>query len=398
MIHIDVQTLRALTVKPLKKGKWQIQNAVYESLEQPSSEPFGEELKALTKIAKGNLPEAGFVLPRLHTVMRHADLPSAKADEIESMAQFEAMRHIPFNADRHIVDYHVTALKGVEGSEVLLGAVDQPYIEAMMSSVKHVNMEITRTTLSSAALYNAVLCSEPGSFAGKTVVLASIGLESLDLVIVSDGNLIYARAANTDLRSLLEVWSGRHLEDSDLPHLDTKSLSMTAKIMDCAKLDHLDGSPGSPPDQATQELSLNWIKRIIRELRQTLEFCRREMECPRIDEIMITGEGAAIKHLSDLIEAQMETSCRIFNPTGKCEVGKNVELPFDGLGFTIAYGALAAKTTKNAVLFNLTPQSYYDALEKKSIIQHAIVTGVLFIAAIGSGGYAYMKYMANARL
>src|SRR5688500_3883338 len=70
---------------------------------------------------------AGTFIPKNFVLARRVTLPPTADEWIKGMARFEAERHIPVNAERHIVSHHTLARTGMQGSDVLLAAVYRPF-------------------------------------------------------------------------------------------------------------------------------------------------------------------------------------------------------------------------------------------------------------------------------
>lgn len=392
-IALGVDFVTGLTLRPLKKDNLEIAAATLIPREDEGPEEHAATLKTLAKSLRA--AEAGTLLsmPRQWGLARMVQLPSVDPDELTQMARFEAQRHIPFNADRHHVGYHVVSKKGVEGSDVLLGAIDGPVIDSAVNAASGAGFQVKGATLSSCALFNALRQHHAEALNEGPVALINISLDTMDIALMREGRLVYARSVVADLRRLLDSWGGLQPEAADhAAHLDTGQLALTLKLIDCEKLFEKPGEPGAPPDAETAEKTRRWLTHCVREMRHTWDFARREMKCPPPPRLYVTGEGAAMKHLDRLLGAELDMEIEIFNPVASLACAKDVTLPFGGLSLTAAYGAALGALREGAVAMDLTPPAYYKAIARRRLLKRLTATSALFVIASVCSGAAFVHY------
>ena len=93
----------------------------------------GAAIRQALKTAGLSVKEVLVILPKEWVTLRIVKLPSSKRDELGEMARFEAERHIPFNTERHIISHHVLRVDEIQGSDLLLAALDGPPAEQTTS-------------------------------------------------------------------------------------------------------------------------------------------------------------------------------------------------------------------------------------------------------------------------
>jgi Tfp pilus assembly PilM family ATPase len=374
------RVINGLVLRPSKRG-W----SVVAGAAVPLSGAEGEDLIPAYKTLARQLRLRGaqrvtLGLARQQAIIRSVVLPSTDPAELAQMARFEAERHIPFNADRHCVDFHVMRNKGVEGSDVLLTAVDGPVVAESLDGLVEAGFSIDGITISSTCLANSLLYERKEQFAKRTQAILCIGLDSLDMVFLHEGRIIYARSVALDLRGVLEGWIG-YRPDSGATPPDIAKLAVAVHMIDCEKLEG-DGAGGVR----------RWIDRAGQEVQRTYDFARREMKCPPIEAIVLTGEGASLRNLDRILTSEGGPAVELLNPVGGLAEAERQKFPFHGFEFTMAFGALLGRHRKGGYRIDLTPASHYKTLSRKTLVRRLIQTGVMLLVACGLFAYSFMSY------
>lgn len=388
-LQITGETLSALALKQVK-GTWTVAGGAMTQVSTDSTELAGP-LKALARQIKAGPSPFAVALPKQQAIMRNVSLPSTEAAELVQMARFEIERHIPFHAERYASGYHVMRKMGVEGSEVLLAAIDGPIVQRAVDAFQEAGLNPRGMTLSSVALCNAALFSRRDWLLGKTVALLSIGLDTLDLVLLTDGRVLFARSVSIDLRSVLEAklgWDGSDAKTR--PEL--ARLAHVARMTDCAKLQTQ--AAGATPEEDNSLLA-GWLSRVIQEIRRTYDFARREMKCPPIEALLMTGEGALLNNIDEYFRAAIDAEVVLLNPIAALPGTADHKFPFEGYEFAVAFGAAIADSLEGAYRIDLTPTEYYRTQTRRRTKQKLMVTGTILLLTLILGGAKYYQFSTH---
>lgn len=187
----------------------------------PDIEPSDDEwlgkwmARSLEEHRFGRAPVA-FVVPRQSVGLKHLVLPSTRIDELPGMVAIKLAGQLPFPADGSITDYAV--LRQSEGqSEVVAAAARHELIDRYRSLAQAGGLKIDRIALrplATAALAAEISRTRSGSL--LAIDLRRYG--EVELVVVSDGKLRFARAA--------EVFSSTEKVDR---HEEARRLATEAK-------------------------------------------------------------------------------------------------------------------------------------------------------------------------
>lgn len=261
---------------------------------------------------------AAIVLPKQDAIVRTAILPSANAEELVSMGQFEAEKFIQLNADRHIISSMPLHLDEVNGSHVLVAAVDGPVIQSAVALVTALPFEPVIAEVTSMSLVRAFLQAPESAHAegGEPVadVLLNIGTTQLEMHVVHQGLLLTTRSQPggvtklaRDLQKAMHL--GRALTPADLEGLDLTNPD--GFLLDGGSTSESDSEPGRT---GVGDKVRAWLQTLLRFVRQTYDFALREHHVPPRSRVFVSGEGIALGGLERVLAQQLHVEVRPFNP------------------------------------------------------------------------------------
>lgn len=357
-------------------------------------------LKEALAARKIKTRRARIVVPKNFVMVRMVTLPSTNDEELAGMARFEAERHIPFNAERHVVSHFVLNKLGVEGSQVLIAAIDRPIAQEYIDVCRGAGLVVETLGVSSLAAFNAFAASTTASMEGKVVALLNIGQASTDLAIVNDGVLSFSRGIPVNIQKLIAelAQQGRTIDPQnlhDLDVLDTHHLRGESNDLGMAAGEWSESASGtivldaSPQNVSTSQPASSkspvsaWLLQLLKEMRRTYEFARREFNCPPITDILLCGEGALLRNLDRFFQVNFGVDAKAFTACDAFEFAPALGKEAERLGtiYAVVLGALA-QTTPRSVIINLLPPEYVKEIETKRRRQSYITTGVLVGVAL----------------
>jgi type IV pilus assembly protein PilM len=360
---------------------------------------------------------ATLIIPKQTVTVRCVSLPSTEDAEIASMARFEAERHIPFNVERHIISYFLMKKLGISGSHVLISAVDSPVAEESINILVNAGISPDVADVSSIALYNAFLFSEPPNLEDSTFALINIGFNSTDISIVSRGVLLFTRSSSLGVEKIFE-----HLDPAASPPTLDQRLAELAKIDALEPQAYLSQVPSSipatldlpspQPDAAQSNLaspsantievdrgsphvpsdeSLDaslagsrdpahplraWLNRLLLETKRTYDFAKREFDCPPVTLLFLSGEGTRIRNLDQYLRVNLGVEVDSLRAFEKIQLAPGVN-PADASIFSIPLGGAVRDLLPSAIRINLLPPTYLTHRVATKRKQNLIVLGAL---------------------
>ena len=388
------------------------------------------------------------IVPKQSVTVRHSSLPSSVDSEIAQMAHFEAERHIPFNAERHIISHHILRKEGVSGSKVLIAAVDSPIVEEMIQILSQAGINPEVSDISSLSLFNLFLASNPNLKDDITIGLINIGHLTTDITLIRENLVIYTRSALhgtsrliKELNDILkpQVPFDRNLLDKldlsspELSFYDSSSAEMSDKsdrsdMSDVSDVSDVSDKTVQPttaqemPERQTFEtlekiaipegkseqtnpkhpsrvILQQWLMRLLQEIRRTYEFARREFDCPPIQKAFISGEITRCQSFLSFfsenlnVTADFNPGINMIQPFPKAKEG---EIPQNLMPYAEAIGGACRELIPGTLKINLLPPSYVKSKLSKVKRQNILFTSLLVIFALVIAG-VYLKERTDYR-
>jgi Tfp pilus assembly protein PilN len=132
-------------------------------------------------------------IPRRDLVFRHLDLPAEVADNIKQVVLYQVQSYAPTEEDKFYYDYSI--LHDGQKSKrllILLIMIQKVILDEYLSVLGGLGIRPVAVTGSSVALASLFLHARKNA-AGKTFFLADLTPESMEIVAVRNGALLYSR-------------------------------------------------------------------------------------------------------------------------------------------------------------------------------------------------------------
>lgn len=388
----------------------------------------GQALRKALKDAGLKVEEALAVVPKHWVTLRVVTLPATDPDELNEMARFEAERHIPFNVERHIIAHRVLAKGDLEGSRVLIAAIDGPPIEQVTGTCLAAGLRLTGVEVSTVALVNILRHSGQWDWAvSPTVAFVNVGEADTDILILHEGEPIFARSMSMGAQRIRESLTEARIVEAPLV---TSAVPKTG-VLDLDVDDVMDEvEPSPPPSPADSALASGGVpaslfapdaatatpepaaspvapvsarfdagllrsNRLIREIRRTLDYANREFDCGNsFGQVFLSGQGVAVPDLIEAFQVMFQTQVTCVDPFAespdaasslrfRCESSVQAQEP-TGAAFALAAGALVREMEPESLRIDLVPPSYVEEHAKSRRKQRIIyVVFAVFLALTG---------------
>ena len=258
------------------------------NLDRDDTAGRGARIREFLKQKKITLSPCGLLIPKQNSIVRLASLPSADPAELAQMAHFKAEEYIPFNAERHIISHGILRVDAINGSQVLIAAVDGPVMDKAMAICREAGIETLLAEVTSIALVRSLTTHEPKAHEEPSLLALNIGRSQTDISILKDGLLVATRSQPVGIDRLNRDMEKAGEESSDQ----------------------------EPQDIAIRAIR-EWIDKIVRFTRQTYEVAVREHDISHTAHLYISGEGGTLQGLAKALEAELHVEVTVFNPAEK---------------------------------------------------------------------------------
>lgn len=344
---------------------------------------------------------AVLVLPKHNVTVRHSRLPSGDETEITQMVQFEAEKHIPFHADRHVISHHIMKKDHIEGSSVLVAAIDSPVVEEQIKILEDAGLSVERADVSSVCGFTMLRFLSSGETdLTRPLAIVNLGALATDITVVSEGILQFTRGASVGVKKLVEdintALSRESIDENitahDLRLIEACVTSLSGnneyvKIQQNAGYETGIRRPAVLPETTRSQIAemiRQWSSRLLQEIRRTYEFARREFDCPPAETMYVLGEGLVIEDIVEFLSKNLGVSIEPLRPSEKIHISDEEpeKLNVDAL-YALPMGAVLAESIQGGVVINLLPRSYLYKRAQRHRKQKMLTTASFsFIVAV----------------
>ncbi len=270
----------------------------------------------------------------------------------------------------------------IEGEDVvLLAMARETLLEAHAEGLAKVAGKLDAFSPNAIALYNAFL--RYGVVQDEVVLLANIGHDNLDLVIVRGPDLLFARNL---------TGGSRLFEDSIAQRLGisaSKARELKEKVVD---LDPKARFSDSNAEKASRA-ALAGAGQLTSLLQSAVLFCKSQVKITglKLDRVLLCGGGSALKGLTQYLSSGMSVPVELFDPFRVVNMEAlapevKAELEGNKLSAVIALGLATMASDPTAWSIEILPLS----VRKK----RDFVGGKLFLIMSAALALAYLGYSA----
>lgn len=155
---------------------------------------FGAFMRQALDRAGMTVRQAVICIPRDRVVLNTLNVPPTSDDELPSLVQFQIVKELPFSAEEATLDFSARGGSASTARDVLVAAMRNDVLAHYRDVASHAGLKLTRIGLRPDANMLAVLTNAAEYAAGQTLMV-DIGPELTEINIISDGRLVFSRAA-----------------------------------------------------------------------------------------------------------------------------------------------------------------------------------------------------------
>jgi Tfp pilus assembly PilM family ATPase/Tfp pilus assembly protein PilN len=315
--------------------------------------------------------------------VRYTRVPRVPDWQLRKLMRFEVEEVGGQSGSEVASDFNVLPnLPEVEGEDVvILAMAREALLEDHLAGLKSVGGTLDAYTPLSIALYNAWL--RFGAIHDETVLLANIGHENLDVILVRGPDLLFARNLSGG-GSLFDAAIAERFGVSPLKAEEIKKEHATLETLGAWKDANQEKASRACQVAAGQLLSL---------LQSTVAFCKSQVKLQglRVDRVLLCGGGALLKGLPKYLGNGMNVPVELFDPFQVVDLTKlapeSAELLTENR--LEAVGALGLATMAS------DPEAYsIEILPTKVAKARQFWGGTVFLIAAGVLALGYLGWEA----
>ena len=245
--------------------------------------------------------------------LRYTRVPQVPDWQLKKLMRFEVEEIGGQSGAEVASDFNVLPAQAENEGEdvVLLAMARESLLETHAQGLAAAGGALDAFSPNALALYNAWL--RYGVIEDDTILLANIGHENLDVILVRGADLLFAR----------NLSGGSKLFDDAL----AERFGVSAAKAEELKRKIVDLTPGAKAADATAEKATRAASApagaILSLLQSTVMFCKSQVKLTslRVDRVLLCGGGAALKGLPKFLSNGMNVPVELFDPFRVVETG-----------------------------------------------------------------------------
>jgi len=269
-------------------------------------------LRGLLRTARIGARRAIIAVTGQNVLARVLRFPPIPEDEVKRAIRWEAERHLPFPVDEAVIDVQTVRQVNRDDQqqlEVLLAAAPEALVLTYVQTVENARLMVDAIEVAALAMARG-LAQTPVS---GTHVLVNLGASMTDVAVVHDGVPQFTRTI---------------LVGSDAV---TQAISNLLKVDEAAaeeiKLRYGLGWEEWPPERAEGAYAAEMaeaLSEIVTQVRRSLDFFRAQFSGVTINDMILCGGGALLRHLDRHLTGELDLPVTIGNPLDGMQPGEQL--------------------------------------------------------------------------
>jgi type IV pilus assembly protein PilM len=387
-LDLGTHSLRALVVE--RKGPIL---EILRALEVPvAGEGEDAVLAATAELSRlGKAAGARFSVSGKDVIIRYTQVPPVAPWRMRLLLDLEVKEMAHQAGSPLAADYNIVGGGKGEQETVLVAVAREPFLAARFDALRNSSGEARSAMPGSIALFNAWLTAG-ALHEGEVVMLADIGERNTEVVLLKDGELLFARNLSAGGALFTDAVAGVMGTDRDAAaQLKAEHGNVDPKAR---------GSYASGKAEKVSNAMLGPAGQLASMLQSSLAFARAQSGDPQLKpaRLCISGGGAALKGLTAYLESALSIKCSRFQPDSGLDASKlpedeRVEFERDPGRFVIALGLAAAEGAKQAFTVDLVP----SALKKsREFSRDGLWRWVAAVVLVGFLGWSWWDQSGRA--
>ena len=304
LLGLSIGTSSIKAVELTKKGSaWSISNFGMIQLpedaivdrEVVNTVAIVENIKTLLSQAKIKAKNVCLSLAASSIIIKRLQVEAASESELQDAVFWDAEQYIPFDISDCILDFHKIGKTSDGKFDVLLVAAKKSSLEAYMACVTQAGLNPKIVDIDYFALQNLFEMNYPEAQGGATCIV-DIGASSTKIIISSKGTTVFTKDVGMGGKTLtaeIQKQMGVSFEDAEM-------LKQGA------------GTEGAP--QQVSELMAIMSENLGDEIKRTIDFYAASASDSPVGAVLLTGGGAKIPGLLQVVEQSVGLSTQMLNP------------------------------------------------------------------------------------
>ncbi|MSR74908.1 MAG: hypothetical protein EXS14_05505 [Planctomycetes bacterium] len=303
----------------------------------------------------GKAAGACFSVSGKDVIIRYTQVPPVAPWRVRLLMDLEVKEMAHQAGAPLAADYNLVGSGARDSETVLVAVVREHFLQDRFAAVRAAVGEPRSALPASIALFNAWMVAG-ALHEGEVVMLVDIGEKNTEVVLLKDGELLFAR----------NLYAGGGIfTDAVAAALGVDRSSAEEAKETSGNVDpRARGSWASGREERVSSSMLASAGQLASMLQSSLAFSKAQLGDPNLKptRILLSGGGACLKGLSAYLESALATPCSRFLPesgldTSELPQDERVAFETDPGRFVVALGLAAGRGAKNSFQVELVPQT-----------------------------------------
>lgn len=318
----------------------------------------------------------------LEVVFKNVQVPKLKKKEMAKAVPWACRKDLPFPIDSTQFQFHLISGKNhvPDGKvDVFVIAAQKKLVEQHLKVLKFSNIKPAKISTVPGALC-ALLKEQKSTAAEKCYMMVDIGSSSSHIVFINRKQVQFAREISTAGNDFTEALSSEAFLGGKEIRLKRDQAEKIKKKYGIPQ--NCDENAKTPEGLPLQEIAVmmgSVIERLSSEMQRTIEFYKEKFKVDSVAEIYVTGGGALLPNLAQVLQAQLNIPVTVFNPFERLPF-KKVETDLDlkkiGPKYAVAVG-LALDRGKELNLLPSQDKSSQLFFHVKRVFKYIFLIAIL---------------------
>lgn len=317
---------------------------------------------------------------------RYTRVPRVPDWQLRKLMKFEAAEIGGQSESTVASDFNVLPeIPEIEGEDVVvLCMAREALLDTHMNGLAGLKGKLDAFTPNAIALYNAFL--RYGVVMEDTVLVANIGRENIDVILVRGTDLLFARNLSGGSKLFDDTLAQRFgISEARAAEFKEQKGSLTART-----------GAGDPNVEKATHAMMAPAGQLLSLLQSTVVFCKSQIKLStlKLDRVFLCGGGAALDGLSAYLSSGLGVPCELFDPFVVVDVSKldaeSAELLEEHrLEAVVALGLATSASDPDAYTIEILPES---VRKRRDFVQGKLfLVASAVLAALYLGLYAWKQ-------
>ncbi len=273
------------------------------------------------------IKNVSLALPAAAVITKKILLPSGlREEDLEYQVESEANQYIPFAMDEVNLDFQVIgpAPGNAEEVEVLLAASRKANVEDRVAAAQAAGLKVIVVDVEPYAAemaFDQIRSQLPGGATDQCVALVDIGAHVMNVNVMRNGQSVYTR--------------DQQIGGAQLTQLIQNAFGLSAEEAEAGKRN------GGLPDNYESDVLGPFRENVASEVARALQFFFTSTQYNEVSYIVLSGGGAALPGLDDVVATRTQVSTLVANPFAQMTLSSRIkprQLQTDAPALMIACG------------------------------------------------------------